>query len=133
VAETSILRMLRLAAFVCLLEALALVVMAVVEIASLDSDRLAVGLTTTVFFIVYALGLAVCARALIRTRSWARAPLLLAQLIQLGLAWSFLGSGTAWIAALLAVPAVFVAVVLVLPGTAVVLYGPCNRDGAHSG
>jgi len=124
VADPSILRLLKVAALICLVEAAALLVMAVVEIASLDSNRLAVGLTTTVFFAVYAIGLACCALALARARSWARAPLLLAQLIQLGLAWSFFGSSTALVAVLLAVPAVFVAVVLVLTATAEVLYGP---------
>jgi hypothetical protein len=128
VADPSTLRLLRLAAVVCLLEALALLVMAIVEIASLDTDRLAVGLTTTLFFVFYAAGLAVCARGLARARSWARAPLLLAQLIQLGLAWSFFGSSTAWVAVLLAVPAVVVAAILVLPATAEVLYGPSGRD-----
>src|SRR5690242_17803064 len=106
--------------------------MGIVEITSLDTDRLTVGVTTTVFFVIYAAGLAACARGLARVRSWARAPLLLAQLIQLGLAWSFLGSSTTWLAVLLAVPAAFVAVVLVLPATAEVLYGPSRRGGAPS-
>jgi hypothetical protein len=123
-------RLLRLAALVCLLEAMGLVAMGVVEIVSLDSDRLVVGVTTTVFFVVYALGLAVAAGALSRSRSWARAPLLLAQLIQLGLAWSFHGTSTDWVAALLAVPALFVAVILVLPSTAQVLYGVQGDDAA---
>ena len=48
---------------------------------------------------------------------WARAPLLLSQLIQLGLAWSFHGSNTDWISVVLAVPALFVTVVLLLPRT----------------
>ena len=123
-------RLLRLAALVCLLEAFALVAMGVVEIVSLDSDRLVVGVTTTVFFLVYALGLAVAAVALSRSRSWARAPLLLAQLIQLGLAWSFHGTSTDWVSALLAVPALFVAVILVLPSTAQVLYGVSRGNDA---
>ena len=131
-ADLGIVRLLRTAAALCLLEAAALLGMGIVEIVSLDSDRLAVGLTTTVFFVLYAAGLATCARALAMLRSWARAPLLLAQLIQLGLAWSFVGSSTTWVAVLLAVPAVFVAVVLVLPATAEVLYGPSRRGGAPS-
>jgi hypothetical protein len=132
VDEVSVLRLLRFAALLCLLEALGVVVMAVVEIIAVDSSRLAVGLTTTVFFVVYAAGLAVAARALARIRSWARAPLLLAQLIQLGLAWSFSGSSTAWVTVLLAVPAVVVGVSLILPVTAEVLYGSSDRDDARS-
>ncbi len=116
-------RLLSLAALVCLLEAAALVTLAGVELATLATDRLAVGVTTTTFFLVYALGLATAAVGLLRTRSWARAPLMLAQLIQLGVAWSFHGPGTDWLAVLLAVAAGFVVVVLLLPATTVALYG----------
>jgi len=129
VTDPATLRMLRLAALVCLFEAAALVAMGVVELVSLDSDRLVVGVTTTIFFLVYAVGLALAARGLARVRSWSRAPLLLAQLIQIGLAWSFHGTHTDWVAGLLAVPATFVAVVLVLPSTTVALYGPPGQDG----
>src|SRR6478752_3541050 len=93
-------RWLRLAALVCLVEATALLALAVVELATLSSSRAAVGVTTTIFFLIYAAGLALAARALAAAHSWARAPLVLTQLIQLGLAWSFLGSGTEWVAAL---------------------------------
>ena len=130
--DPAVLRWLRLAALVVLLEAAALVAMAVVEIASLASDRLVIGITTTVFFLVYALGLALAARALARRRSWARAPLLLAQLIQLGLAWDLHGSSIGWVALLLAVPALFVGVLLLLPPTTVALYGAPQRDDAST-
>ncbi len=129
-ADPPSLRLLRLAALVCLLEAAALLVMAAVEVASLDSGRLAVGITTSVFFVVYAAGLALAARAIAKASSWARAPIVLAQLIQLGLAWSFHGSGTDWVAILLAVPAIFVVVVLMLPGSTTALYGQSGTDDA---
>ncbi len=61
------------------------------------------GLSTTVFFLGYAAALAWCAWSLIRLRSWARSPVVLAQLIQLGVAWSFRGGSTTWVAAALAV------------------------------
>ncbi len=121
-------RLLRVAALVCLLEAAALVALAVVEVFSLSSARLVVGVTTTIFFLVYAAALAMAARALAGARSWARAPLLLSQLIQLGLAWSFHGSNTDWISVVLAVPALFVTVVLLLPRTTATLYGAGHDD-----
>ncbi|MEJ7629428.1 MAG: hypothetical protein WKF54_07540 [Nocardioidaceae bacterium] len=123
-------RLLTSAALVCLLEAAALVALAVVELANLATGRLVVGVTTTIFFLGYALGLAVAAWGLSRARSWARAPLMLAELIQLGVSWSFHGPDTEWIAALLAVSAGFVIVVLLLPSTTVALYGAQGRDDA---
>lgn len=120
--------LLRLAALVCLSEAAALVVLAVVELVTLDSRRLVVGVTTTVFFLLYAGGLAAAAVGLVRARSWSRAPLMLSQLIQLGLAWSFYGPGTEWVAALLAGSAVVVVVILVLPSTTTTLYGRSAAD-----
>lgn len=115
--------LLRLAGGICLVEAAALAVMGVVEVASLDTDRLALGLTTTVFLFVYGAALAFAGLGVARARSWTRAPIVLSQLIQLGLAWSFHGSGTTWVAVLLAVPAVVVLVIMLRPGTTAALYG----------
>ncbi|QZY30161.1 hypothetical protein [Nocardioides coralli] len=78
------------------------------EVATLASTRLAMGLTTAAFFAVYGVGLLLCAWQLARRESWARSPVVLAQLIQLGLAWSFRGDGTTWVAILLAVAGVVV-------------------------
>jgi hypothetical protein len=123
---------LRLAALVCLCEAGALVVLAVIEIANLSSSRLVLDVTTTIFFVLYATGLVVAAVGLARARSWARAPLMLSELIQLGLAWSFHGPGTDVVALLLAVSAIFVIAVLVLPTTTTALYGERGGGGTTS-
>ncbi len=116
-------RWMRLAALVCACEAVVFLVLAVVELASLDSDRLIAGITTTIFFVVYAVGLLAAAAGLARARSWARSPLMLFELIQLGLAWSIHGPGNDVVAVLLAVSAIFVIVVLLLPTTTAALYG----------
>lgn len=89
-------------------EALVFVVLAVAELAAAESAKLAMGLTTALFFAFYGLGLAVCAWAVSRLHSWARAPIVLAQLIQLAVAWSFWGGETTWVAVSLAVVAVVV-------------------------
>jgi len=125
--------LLRLAALVCLGEVAALLVLAVIEVATLSSNRLVAGITTSVFFLLYALGLGAAAVALVAVRGWARAPLMLSQLIQLGLAWSFHGPDTDWVATLLAVSAIVVVVVLVLPSTTVALYGEHRANGGGRG
>ncbi len=75
------------------------------------------------FFLLYAAGLAFCARGLLRLSSWTRGPIVLAQLIELGVAWSFRGGETTWVSVLLAIPAVIVLVVMFAPATTVALYG----------
>jgi hypothetical protein len=84
------------------------VVLAVAEVAAFEADKAAMGATTTIFFLGYGVGLALCAWALARLRSWARAPVVVAQLIQLLVAWSFRGGETTWVAVGLAVVAAVV-------------------------
>ena len=84
------------------------VLLALIETGNLNTSRLAMGLTTAVFFAVYGGGLLLCAWQLTRRASWARSPVVLAQLIQLGLAWNFRGGETTWIAVGLAAVALIV-------------------------
>ena len=65
-----------------------LLLLAVLEGASISSDRRELGISTTVFFAAYGVVLLVGAFALWRRAAWARGPVLLTQLIGLGLAWS---------------------------------------------
>ena len=78
------------AASLAIVEAIVLVVQGLVEIFALSGDRVAMGVTTTLFFVLYGAGLAFCAWAVTRLRSWARSPIVVAQLIQLAVAWSWL-------------------------------------------
>ncbi len=64
-------------------------VLGLLEVASLTSGRLTMGVTTAGFFVAYGALLVYCGWQLTRCAPWARAPVLLAQLIQLGLAWGF--------------------------------------------
>ena len=92
------------------LEAVSLVIFGVVELRSLETSKLTMGLTTSLFFAVYGVGLAVFAWLLYRLQSWTRAPVVLAQLIQLGVAWSFRSGATAFVSVVLTVVAVVVLV-----------------------
>ena len=99
---------LTVAASLVAVEAVIFVVLAITEIAAFEADKAAMGATTTIFFLVYGAGLALCAWALARLRSWARAPIVVAQVIQLLVAWSFRGGETTWVAVGLAVVAAIV-------------------------
>ena len=98
------------AAGVTALEALALVVLSVAEVFALTSSKLTMGVSTSLFFLVYGLALGAFAWLLGRRHSWTRAPIVLTQLIQLGVAWSFRSGGTTAVSALLTVLAVVVLV-----------------------
>ena len=99
---------LTVAASLVAVEGMVLVLLAVVELATLGSGRLTMGLTTAVFFVVTGAGLMLCGLLLSRRVSWTRSPVVLAQLIQLGLAWSFRGDPTTLVAIGLAVVALVV-------------------------
>ncbi len=87
-------------------EGLLLLVFGVTEMASLDSDRLTMGVTVSVFFVGFGALLLLSAWGLSRVQPWARGPVLIAQLIQLGLAWNFRSGSTLPIAIGLALVAV---------------------------
>ena len=63
-------------------------------------------MSTAIFFVVYGALLVLCALALTRQQGWARGPVLLTQLIQLGLAWNL--RDTVLIAVVLVVSALVV-------------------------
>jgi hypothetical protein len=87
------------------------------EAVHLTSERLVMGVTTAAFFIAYGVALIVCAWALNGLRTWSRGPVLLTQLIWLGLAWNFREGDTLPLAIGLAVPAVIVLVGMLLPAS----------------
>jgi hypothetical protein len=76
------------------LEGLVLAVLGVLELVSLHSDRVALALTTSLFFLGLGAALAWCARGLFLVRSWARGPVVVLQLIGLLLSSSFWGGET---------------------------------------
>ena len=106
--------MLVTAAVIVSLEGLTFAVLAVLELFSVSSDRVGLGVVTTIFLAIIAAGLLWAAWRLVAGDAWARSPLVFAQLIQLGLAWNFRGDA-AWISASIALPAVAVLACLLSP------------------
>ena len=106
---------LAVAAGMTFIEGLLVLVFAIGEAVNLDSDRLVMGVTTTAFFLAYGVLLLACARGLHLVRSWPRGPVLLSQLILLGLAWNFKDGSTLPVAIGLAVAAAVVLAGLLHP------------------
>ncbi len=102
-------RPLALAAGLAGLEGIVLAGYGVAQLFALSGERATMVLTNSVFFLVYGVGLAVLGWLLaVRLRTWARAPVVLAQLLQLGVAWSFRGGPTTTLAVVLGVVALLV-------------------------
>ena len=109
------------AASLVALEAFVLAALGVLELANLRAIRLTMGLTTSAFFLLAAAGLAWCAWSLWKVRRWARGPVVMAQLIQLGLAWNFRDVWTILLPLSLALVALVVVAGLLHPATTQVL------------
>ena len=65
-----------------------LLALAVAEVADLEADRRAMGLSTAGFFAGYGALLLIAGWGLWRVAGWSRGPALITQLILLGLAWN---------------------------------------------
>ncbi len=84
---------LTVAVSVVALEALGYGLFGLTEWAVTDRDNPVVGISTGLFFVLFAGFLGFCAWRLWRLQSWARAPIVMTQLIQVPVAVSFWGSG----------------------------------------
>ena len=110
-----------MAASLTAVEAVVLAGLGLLEVASLSSGRLTMGVTTSAFFLLAAAALGWCAWALWRVRRWARGPVVMAQLIVLGLAWNLWDGSTRPLSAGLAVVGLVVIAGLVHPASTRVL------------
>ncbi|MBA3233037.1 MAG: hypothetical protein H0T17_03665 [Propionibacteriales bacterium] len=126
-ADSATVRRIQIAASLVALQALALVLLAAVELVNLNPERPSVAVTTAVFYALFAAGLLFAARGLLRQRSWSRSPVVLNQLITLGVGWSFRGGDTVWVTAVLFGWAAVVLVLVLHPATTTALYG--HRGG----
>ena len=111
------------AAGLAAVEGLLLVVYAVLEAASMHADRAAMAVTTSLFFAILGGLLAWCAWLVVHGRAWARSPIVVAQVIFLGLAYNFLGGSTTWVAVALALVAGVVLIGLLHPASMAALAG----------
>ena len=121
-------RSLLVAAGLVVLEGLVGVGFGIAEALHTTSARATMGVTTSLFFAAFGAALVGCAWGLSRSGAWARGPVLIAQLLALGLAWNF-KDGDTWPASIaLAVPAIAVLVAMLRPASLAALDGP-GHDG----
>lgn len=106
---------LRLVAAVVVAQGLGLLVLAILGAFDLAADRVSAGVSVSVFLAVYGVALLACAWALVRLHGWARGPVLITQLIQLGLAWNV--REDLWLAVPLGLVAVVAVAGLVRPAS----------------
>lgn len=114
------------AALVVALEGVGSMVFGIAEALHTTSARAVMGATTSLFFVGYGAGMVLCAWGLSRLHTWARGPVMIAQLISLGLAWNFRSGHTVAAAVALAVPAVVVLVGMLHPRTIEALNEPAS-------
>ena len=121
---------LSVAASLAAVEGMLLVLYGVAEVFALEVARAVMGVTTALFFLGYGVGLVFCAWRMSRGASWARSPVVMAQLIQLGVAWSFRGGDSTLVALALGGVALVVLVGVFHPASLRALGG---EDGAAGG
>jgi len=105
------------AALIVAVEALAAVVLGVLELAHTEPSRPVVGITTGLTFLIYGAFLLVAARGVRRGRRWARGGAVFTQLLHLPIAYSFARGATWWVAALLAACSAAVLVLVLIPSS----------------
>jgi len=109
-------------------EGLVLVVLGIAEAFTIHGDRLVLGLTTSLFFVVWGIGLGFVGRGLYRTARWSRGPAVFTQLIQLLVAYSFWGGSTRAVAIPLAIAAVGVLICIFQKVSTEALLGDRSND-----
>ncbi|WP_157973781.1 hypothetical protein [Desertihabitans aurantiacus] len=110
-----------LAAAVLVVVAVGALGFAVVELVNLRAHRWVVAVGTTVLMAGYGVFLLAVANGLRRAARWSRGPAVATQLIQLPVAWGFLGGSTTWVTVVLGGLSLLALVCLLLPTSTVAL------------
>ena len=103
------------AAVLAALEAVVALAFGVTQIFQVRLFRAVVGVGVVFFMIGFAVLLGAAARGLLRSRRWARAPVVVVQLILLPVGWSFRGGQTTWVAATMIIVALVTLVLILHP------------------
>lgn len=115
-------KMIGIAVVIVAVEAFVLLAIAIVGLFELSIDRVSIGIGVSLFFAAYACLLFFAAVKLFHGRRWARSPLILTQLILLGLAWSLRDENPPQLAGTMAVVALVGLGCLLAPSVTRVLF-----------
>lgn len=107
--------LLRIAAIVVAIEALAYVVLAALDLANVSGERLGLGVGAGVLLAAYGLAQLFFAWRVSQGESWARSPLIVTHLIQLLMAWNLRNGDSAWLAGVMGGLAIVVLGCLLAP------------------
>ncbi|HEY0237753.1 MAG TPA: hypothetical protein VGC37_03835, partial [Friedmanniella sp.] len=83
------------------------------------------------FMVGFAVLLGAAARGLLRGRRWARAPVVVVQLILLPVGWSFRGGQTSWVFATMIIVALVTLVLILHPRSTQALVVPDESSGVR--
>ncbi len=119
---------LAVAAVLLLLQSVAALVYAALEVGQIRSSRAIVGVGVTLIMLGYAVLLAAVARGVLRGRRWSRGLAVVSQLILLLLGWSFRQPPTTWVGLLFGVVSVTALVCLLLPASTRTFLGAGSPD-----
>lgn len=111
------------------IQGLVTAMLGIAEVVSVNHGRVVMGVTTALFFTAYGVALVVCAWGMNRRAPWSRGPVLFAQLVWLGIAWSFREGSTTLLAVGLAVVALLILAGLLHPASVQALERPASQDG----
>jgi hypothetical protein len=106
---------LTLAAALAALEGLVALGFGVAEILQVRLFRAVVGVGVSIFMVGFAVLLGAAARGLLHARRWARAPVVVVQLILLPVGWSFRGAPTTAVSAAMIIAALLTLVLVLHP------------------
>ena len=118
------------AAVLAVLEGVVALGFGVAEILQVRLFRAVVGVGVVVFMVGFAVLLLAAARGLLRLRRWARAPVVVVQLILLPVGWSFRGGQTTPVAVAMIIVALLTLVLILTPRStqALVVPGSAEED-----
>jgi hypothetical protein len=125
-------RQLALGLLIVAIQASCLVGYGLAELLAIQPGRVVMGFSTGLFLVGYGMAAGWAGWSLRGLRIHARGFVMMTQAIWLGVAWSFRGGGTSWIAVLIAAAAITVVIAILHPSSTEALVSADRESGPPS-